>query len=304
MQLAKRERGIPDQLRQLALVLGFGAIMGLAGPFGTYPALDRPVRYAFWIGLVLAGYAFALGAARLSELFPGLARAGRVTMNGLIALASAVPMTFVVAWTLSLVHPGRVVPPIQLPVLFACVAAVQLVIIVALIRPVVAPLRPAQPLHPMAAPNAPDAGAPGHTAALHQPEMPENKAPIAPAERAADARESEAPSVAPPAFPAVLLARMPRGLGPEIVALEAEDHYVRVHTPRGSTLVLMRLSDAVELLDAAIGLRVHRSWWVARQAIASFDRDGQQLTLRLTNGAQVPVGRTYLAAVRTALRDT
>jgi hypothetical protein len=288
MQLAKRERGIPDQLRQLSLVLGFGAIMGLAGPFGTYPALDRPVRYAFWIGLVLAGYAFALGAARLCELFPAVARAGRVTMNGLIALASAVPMTFVVAWTLSLVHPGRVVPPTQLPVLFACVAAVQLVIIVALIRPVVAPLQPSQPLHPIMAPP-------------ERPELTENNAPVAPAERAAEAREIE---VAAPAFPPVLLARIPRGLGPEIVALEAEDHYVRVHTPRGSTLVLMRLSDAVELLDEALGLRVHRSWWVSRQAIASFDRDSQQLTLRLTNGARVPVGRTYVAAVRTTLRDS
>ncbi len=273
MQLAKRERNIPDPVQRLPLVFGLGTIMGFAGPFGTYPALDRPVRYAFWIGLVLAGYVFALGAMRLAELFPGIARAGRWTANGLVALASAVPMTFVVAWTLVLVQPGRVVPPTQLPILFACVAAVQIVIIVALVRPVVSALRPVPPVpRPLADPIP--------------PEPPEERA-----------------SVAPPAFPTALLARVPRELGAEIVALEAEDHYVRVHTPNGSTLVLMRLSDAAALLDAALGLRVHRSWWVARGAIESFERDGQRVRLRLSNGARVPVGRMHVAAVRSALRD-
>ena len=274
MQLAKRERIIPDPVQRFALVLGFGAIMGLAGPFGTYPSLERPVRYAFWIGLVLAGYVFALGATRLSELLPAISRAGRWTMNGVVALASAVPMTFVVAWTLVLVQPGRVVPPTQLPILFMCVAAVQIVIVVALVRPAVAPLQPVQPPRPITAPDEP------------------HDAPVAPAENA------------PPAFPPALLSRVPRELGPDIVALEAEDHYVRVHTPMGSTLVLMRLSDAAALLDERLGMRVHRSWWVARRAIESFERDGQRVTLRLTNGAQVPVGRMHVAAVRTALRDS
>jgi hypothetical protein len=38
-------------------------------------------------------------------------------------------MTFVVAWTMSLVQPGRVFTPQQLPALFACVAAVQLLVV-------------------------------------------------------------------------------------------------------------------------------------------------------------------------------
>jgi len=303
MQLAKRERKIPDQVQRLPRVFGFGAILGLAGPFGTYPAFDRPVRYAFWIGLVLAGYTFALGAARLSELFPGTARAGRSVVNGLVALASAVPQTFVVAWTLVLVQPGRVIEPAQLPVLFACVAAVQMVIVVALITPVVAPLGPAHASRGSAsAPDAPHAGALVQAVAPKRPTMPENEAFVASTESAAVTRGSAAPPDASPALPAALRSRVPRELGCEIVALEAEDHYVRVHTPKGSTLVLMRLSDAIELLDEALGMRVHRSWWVARRAVESFERDGQQVVLRLTNGARVPVGRTYVAAVRGALR--
>lgn len=302
MHLAKRERKIPDLVQRLALVLLFGAIMGLAGPFGTYPALDRPVRYAFWIGLVLAGFAFGVGATRLCERFPGLARTGRWTLSGLVALVSAVPMTFVVAWTLSLVQPGRVVPPTQLPVLFVCVAAVQIAIVAALIRPALAPLQPLEPSQPVqAAPEGPSSEAAMQLAIQHKPEMRETGAPASPAGTVTGARAFQVPPDATPAFPAVLLTRMPGELGPEIVALEAEDHYVRVHTSKGSALVLMRLSDAVELLDETLGMRVHRSWWVARRAIASVERQGQRMVLRLSNGAQVPVGRVYVATVRSAL---
>ena len=38
--------------------------------------------------------------------------------------------------------------------------------------------------------------------------------------------------------------------GAEIFAVEAEDHYLRLHTSRGSDLILMRLSDAVAELEA------------------------------------------------------
>ncbi len=66
-----------------------------------------------------------------------------------------------------------------------------------------------------------------------------------------------------------LLARLPAGLGREVIALQMEDHYVRVHTARGSGLVLIPLRQAVRELDATgpEGLKVHRSWWVARQAV-------------------------------------
>jgi DNA-binding LytR/AlgR family response regulator len=88
-------------------------------------------------------------------------------------------------------------------------------------------------------------------------------------------------------------------LGDQIVALEAEDHYLRVHTTIGSDLVLMRLSDAVAAIEPELGLQVHRSWWVAQDAICEFMKSDQRSHLKLSNGLLVPVGRTYAAAVRT-----
>lgn len=100
---------------------------------------------------------------------------------------------------------------------------------------------------------------------------------------------------------APLLARLPARLGGDILALESEDHYVRVHTSLGSDLVLMRLSDGIAMLDPALGAQAHRRWWVATDAIAAAEQNGAQLRLRLVNGLSVPVGRTYLAAIRARL---
>jgi DNA-binding LytR/AlgR family response regulator len=57
---------------------------------------------------------------------------------------------------------------------------------------------------------------------------------------------------------------------------------------------------AVAELDPASGQQVHRSYWVARRAVASVERDGHRTALILSNGDKVPVSRTYLPALREA----
>jgi hypothetical protein len=100
---------------------------------------------------------------------------------------------------------------------------------------------------------------------------------------------------APPKF----LERLPLKLrGAEIWAVEAEDHYLRLHTSKGQDLILMRLSDAVAELEGIEGAQVHRSWWVSRDAIADAKRGDGRATLTLKDGAQVPVSRTYAAILR------
>jgi hypothetical protein len=95
--------------------------------------------------------------------------------------------------------------------------------------------------------------------------------------------------------------RVPDRLGREMLALEAQDHYLLVHTRRGSALIYMRLSEAVQILPPQLGFRAHRRWWVARKEVAGLRRDGHQTLIELTGGLTVPVGRTYLAAVRSGL---
>jgi hypothetical protein len=100
---------------------------------------------------------------------------------------------------------------------------------------------------------------------------------------------------APPKF----LERLPLKLrGAEIWAVEAEDHYLRLHTSKGQDLILLRLADAVDELQGIEGAQVHRSWWVARDAITDAKRGDGRATLTLKDGAEVPVSRTYAGLLR------
>ena len=100
---------------------------------------------------------------------------------------------------------------------------------------------------------------------------------------------------APPRF----LERLPRKLrGAEVWAVEAEDHYLRLHTSKGQDLILMRLSDAVAELEGLEGAQTHRSWWVAKAAVTAAKRGDGRATLTLKDGALVPVSRAYAKALR------
>ncbi len=99
----------------------------------------------------------------------------------------------------------------------------------------------------------------------------------------------------PPKF----LDRLPLKLrGGEVWAVEAEDHYLRLHTSKGQDLILLRLADAVDELDGIEGAQVHRSWWVARDAITDAKRGDGRATLTLKDGSEVPVSRTYAKLIR------
>ncbi|WP_207790278.1 LytTR family DNA-binding domain-containing protein [Glacieibacterium frigidum] len=99
--------------------------------------------------------------------------------------------------------------------------------------------------------------------------------------------QAEAPPP-PPRF----LDRLPLRLRhARLLAIEAEDHYLRVHTDAGSDLVLLRMVDAIAELDGLAGARTHRSWWVARDAVVSVDSGGGRTTLTLAGGLAVPVSR-------------
>lgn len=105
----------------------------------------------------------------------------------------------------------------------------------------------------------------------------------------------------PPAPVSSFHQRIPPHLGIELLAIESEDHYLRVITTQGSDLILMRLGDALRELEPSDGMQVHRSWWVAHAAVTGSRRDDGKFMLVLSNGQAVPVSRTYMAAVRAAM---
>ncbi len=79
--------------------------------------------------------------------------------------------------------------------------------------------------------------------------------------------------------------------GARLDALEAEDHYVRVHTSAGQALIRMRFSDAVAAVSARQGVQPHRSWWVAQESVVAMRSEGGRAVLTLVGGQQVPVSR-------------
>ena len=107
--------------------------------------------------------------------------------------------------------------------------------------------------------------------------------------------QPDSPPTPPSAAP--FLDQLPAGFGP-VLALKGEDHYVRVIGETRETLVLARMRDAIAGVGPIEGLQVHRSWWVARAAIASVRREGRVATLALSSGHEVPVSRDSLAAIR------
>jgi len=80
-----------------------------------------------------------------------------------------------------------------------------------------------------------------------------------------------------------------------LLALKAEGHYLQVYTDAGSDLILYRLSDALLEVGADDGAQVHRSWWVAANALSP-QRHRDKLVL--ANGIEVPVSRSFRVAAR------
>lgn len=104
---------------------------------------------------------------------------------------------------------------------------------------------------------------------------------------------------AAPERPAIMT-RLPVHLRGRLVSMSTQDHYVDVRTDRGGTLVLMRFADAIAEVGDTPGLRIHRSHWVALDAVAGSGRRNGRAYVRLIDGTELPVSRGYLAEAKAA----
>lgn len=100
--------------------------------------------------------------------------------------------------------------------------------------------------------------------------------------------------------PARFLRRLPREKRGALFCIKTEDHYLRVVTDAGEDLILLRFKDALRELENCGGMQVHRSYWVALDAIQAVEKQGRKHRLRLKNGLQVPVSRTFLPKLKAA----
>jgi hypothetical protein len=256
--------GTPRQWAiDLALMTGVGAFLVIIGPFGSYYAGPLGARLSYWIASMWIGFGVLSVAARLS-----IRAATRWDLPIWFTLAAAV-----------------------------AVGAAPLAVLVGAAQSVAFPSsghgRPWSPLEQY-----------GNVLALSEPCAFGFYFLIGRKWRGAADGSVAFPS---PHLPSVtgdagggFLDRLPPRLGRELLCLRMEDHYVRAHTARGSDLILIPLKEAMAELDGMDGLQVHRSWWVAREAVAEPLTSGRNLALRLTNGLEAPVSRASIAKLKAA----
>jgi two-component system LytT family response regulator len=87
----------------------------------------------------------------------------------------------------------------------------------------------------------------------------------------------------------------------DIVMIEAEDYYVRVHAKGRRHLLRVTLSHLEQRLDPRVFIRVHRTAIVNIGEVVEV-RDEDRLVLVLSNGARVPVSRSRRREVDPILR--
>lgn len=85
-----------------------------------------------------------------------------------------------------------------------------------------------------------------------------------------------------------------------LIAIEAHDHYLKVHTDAGEELITLRFVDALAELTQAHGWRVHRSWWVAADAVEDVRWRRGAGEIRLVGGLVAPISRTYRPLLKEA----
>lgn len=278
MSLAKRELRSLDhlriaidwkqQIRDVAVFAGMGLLLAVLNPFGSVTEVPLATGILYWVSLVLWGGLLGKGLAwLLGKLAPNLPAwaffgALSVLMTAVVYPAVALEQAFVMHQPIPL---GRTVEFVFYVWLITLVSSTGIELGFRAFGK--------------------RSGIFDHTAGP----LPTGPPPVAP--------PAAAPMTTPGAPP--FLDRLPVRLrSSTIYAVQSEDHYLRVHTSGGEELILMRIADAIRELATLDGLQTHRSWWVARDGLADAARANGKLVLKLKSGAEAPVSRTYLRAVK------
>jgi len=253
--------------RGLGIAAAASAVLAYLGALGTGEA-PLGLRLAYWAAVIMPGSFLGMGVSALVRSWGGL-ESRRWLEIALVALLVSLPHSFIVIVVSALFFGVEMITPMLVLQFWLAVLLITLVL-TAINYLANADGQPRAPV-PQPAMALPDAAQP----------VPIRSAPP----------ESAQPEGAP-AIPPLLAEKLPVTLrSARLLAIEAEDHYLRVHTDAGSNLVLMRMTDACALLEGAPGARVHRSWWVARAAVTSGGQRAGRMMLDLSSGLQVPVSR-------------
>lgn len=261
---------------ELGLMLAVGVFFAVTGVYGTNMA-PVGLRFIYWGGVMAAGGIVVIVAETLySRHAPAVVQGFWISL-ALVAILATIPQGLIVAlFEIALfgsrMGAGDATNVTGFPAAWINVGFIVLpmIALLRLLRRALAPDIAPMPTHV------------------------ESAARI-------DADSSLTPASVDNFPPAGLGEKLPASLRQaELLALQAEDHYVRVHTSAGSDLVLIRFADAMKLVEDRAGFRLHRSWWVAAESLraASFSRGSGEA--ELTGGLKAPISRTYAPNLRRA----
>ncbi|MGO1118430.1 LytTR family transcriptional regulator DNA-binding domain-containing protein [Rhodovibrionaceae bacterium A322] len=272
-----------------------GLLLAVLGPYGTFEELSFDKRLLFWVPAVLINWLLVEIATRIlvdktpqSFAFRGLI----LPLSG--SLLVALPATAVVFWLFTLVGSKRADDN------FLELLVYVLIICFAIGIPGFALNQALDKLKEQE----------DELGAAADPERPLIPEQSSVSEKTSSSEQTVSPQTGtdepgtvpqtgtkdlPPAF----ARRWPEGLQGDLIFLAMEDHYLRIHTNQGSDLILCRMDDAAHEL-ATLGRRVHRSYWVAEEAVQGMRKDGNRVFLKLPGDQEVPVGKTHRASLKEA----
>jgi hypothetical protein len=259
-------------LLELSALLLVSGVLGFLGPFGTYLTGDLVSRAVNWAMLLFGAYTVS---RPIMELWRWTARITHLPQAPLVfwgMILSSVPMALL--WRVSGAPAANLIGGYASIFSFTVLCSLLVMVVAWWAERTDASLF----RYYGGGDWAPEPAIP--SPAESQPARDPVRADMA----------GEAPKPTAPAGPR-LRARLSSGFTGEILALESEDHYVRVHGLRGSELLLIRLRDAIAEMDGLPGEQTHRSWWVARQAVAGVHARGRGCEIKLTNGERALVAR-------------
>lgn len=238
-------------------------VVGFLGPFGTYLDATFPMRVWNWFVHLMGAYILVRPTIWFLAEIAKVTSLPRTALQCWGVVLAAFPLALVWQWGASLFFQALGGFVGLLP--FALLSSVAILAVVHGAKRVDDRL------------NAPPRNDSPTTAAAPDPSLP--SAPLTP----------ECPQ---------LRMRLDKSFQGPILALQSEDHYVRVHGNVSSALLLMRLRDAIAEMQGLPGRQVHRGWWVAQDAISRSEGNGRAFTLTLTNGVTVPVARDSVEALK------
>ncbi|GAB4361501.1 MAG: LytTR family DNA-binding domain-containing protein [Oricola sp.] len=252
--------------KRKAVTLGtLVAVATLTGPFGTYLELDTVPRFAYWLAAA-AGCGFFMNIGIYFALtHPQIGRFSALMRLAAAVLIAAIPGALVIM-ILEFLFRGTTLTPVFAAKAWSFIAIIGFVIAQNDYREFLSNACPGEPF----------------AQAFRMP------------------ADSES-AIGPGADEAVFFRHLKPQIGRRLVSLSMHDHYLEVVTDSGRDMILKRMGDAVAELVDYPGLQIHRSHWVALDAVADVERENGKTHAVLRDGRKLPVSRARAGDLRDLL---